>query len=167
VAVADISKKTASKQTTYLLYLAIPRIFVGYHFIGVAWAKLSRGFLNGKDLSAQLLQTVGKDPVGWHRHFILGFVLPHSAFFSYLVPLGELAIGISLVLGCLVRLSSLFGAFHNLNILFAIALASSGAQVAVNEIFIVLHLMFVFASAGRVIGMDCILKKGFPRSWLF
>ena len=155
------------KQSTSLLYLAIPRIMVGYHFLDVAWAKLSRGFLNGEDLPAQLLKTVAKDPFAWHRHFIQGFILPHSALFSYLVPLGEMAIGISLVLGCLVRLSSLFGAFHNLNILFAIALPGGGAQAAVNEIFIVLHLMFLFASAGRVLGIDGILKMGFPRSWLF
>ena len=162
-----MSLATNFKQSTSLLYLAILRIMVGYHFLDVAWAKLSRGFLNGDDLPAQLLKTVAKDPIGWHRDFIVGFILPHSVFFSYLVPLGELAIGISLVLGCLVRISSSFGAFHNLNILFAIALPGSGAQTAVNEIFIILHLMFVFASAGRVLGVDGILKKGFPRSWLF
>lgn len=156
------------RQRTPLVYLAIPRIFVGYHFISVALPKLARGFTNGADLPAQLLKTVGKDPIGWHRLFIQGFVVPHSGFFSYLIPYGELAIGISLVVGCLVRLSSAFGAFHNLNILFAVALGGGGgAQTAINVIFISLHVVFIFASAGRSLGLDAILKKIFPRSSLF
>jgi thiosulfate dehydrogenase (quinone) large subunit len=154
-------------QKTLLLYLAIPRIFVGYHFISVAVPKLTRGFTNGEDLPAELLKSAAKDPFGWHRAFIEGFVVPHSGFFSYLVPYGELAIGISLLVGCLVRLSSAFGAFHNLNILLAIAIPNGGAQPAVNVTFIGLHLMFLLASAGRVFGLDAILRKAFPRSWLF
>ncbi len=155
------------KQSTLLLYLAIPRIFVGYHFIDVALPKLTRGFTNGEDLPAQLLKSVAKDPFGWHRDFIQGFVIPHSGFFSYLVPYGELAIGISLILGCLVRLSSTFGAFHNLNILLAIAIPGGGANVAINGTFIALHLVFVFASAGRVLGLDAVFRKTYPQSWFF
>lgn len=155
------------KQSTYLAYLAIARIFVGYHFFETGWAKVAGGFLKGDALPAQLLKTAAKDPIGWHRQFIVGFVVPHSGFFSYLVALGEVAIGVSLLLGCLVRLSSSFGAFHNLNIFFAIALGGGGSQLAINGIFIVLHVMFVLASAGLVLGLDAILKKIFPRSWLF
>jgi thiosulfate dehydrogenase [quinone] large subunit len=155
------------KQKTALVYLAIPRIFVGYHFISVAIPKLTRGFTNGEDLPAQLLKSVARDPIGLHRAFIQGFVIPHAGFFSYLVVYGELAIGISLVLGCLVRVSSFFGAFHNLNILLAVAIPSGGAQAAVNAVFIAAHIAFVFSSAGLVLGLDALLKKWFPRSLLF
>lgn len=154
-------------QKTSLLYLAIPRIFVGYHFISVAIPKLTHGFTGGEELPAQLLKSVARDPIGFHRAFIQGFVLPHAGFFSYLVPYGELAIGISLVLGCLVRVSSFFGAFHNLNILLAIALPNGGAQAAVNGVFIAAHIAFVGASAGRALGVDALFKKRFPRSPLF
>jgi thiosulfate dehydrogenase (quinone) large subunit len=155
------------KQKTALVYLAIPRIFVGYHFISVAIPKLTRGFTNGQDLPAELLKSVAKDPIGLHRAFIQGLVIPHAGFFSYLVPYGELAIGISLVVGCLVRVSSSFGAFHNLNILLAIAIPNGGAQVAVNAVFIASHIAFVLSSAGLVLGLDALLKKWFPRSSLF
>jgi thiosulfate dehydrogenase [quinone] large subunit len=153
------------KQSTYLGYLAILRVFVGYHFLNSAWNKLFRDvFLHGHALSARLLGPVANDPSALHRAFIEGFVLQHAAFFSYFIPLGEVAIGISLVLGCLVRVSASFGAFLNLNILFAIA---TGAQVGLNRIFIVLNLIFVFSSAGRALGLDAILRKWFPRCWLF
>jgi thiosulfate dehydrogenase [quinone] large subunit len=152
---------------TRLLYLAIPRIAVGYHFVSVALPKLSRGFTNGNDLPGQLMRGIGKDPIAMHRAFIEGFVLPHSAFFSYLVPYGELAIGISLLFGCLVRVSSAFGAFHNLNILLAVAMAGGSAQIAVNATFIALHVVFVLSSAGRSLGLDYLLKRMFPKSPLF
>ena len=150
-----------------LVYLAIPRFFVGYHFLSVSLPKLTHGFTNGDDLPAQLVKSVVKDPIGLHRAFIEGFVIPHAGFFSYLVAYGEVAIGISLVAGCLVRVSSFFGAFHNLNILLAIAIPNGGAQVAVNGVFIAAHIAFVLASAGRVLGVDCLLGKRFPRSPLF
>jgi thiosulfate dehydrogenase (quinone) large subunit len=159
-----MSLATNFKQNTYLGYIAIIRIFVGYHFLSVSLPKLTSGFLNGLALPEEMLKNIAKDPFAWHRAFMLGVVLPHAHFFSYLVAFGETAIGISLVLGCLVRVSSLFGAFHNFNILLAIA---TGAQVGLNRIFIVLHLMFVLSSAGLALGLDGILKRRFPNSKLF
>jgi thiosulfate dehydrogenase (quinone) large subunit len=152
------------KQSTYLGYLAILRIAVGYHFLSVALPKLTGGFLKGEVLPESILKNVAKDPFAWHRAFMLGTVVPHTHFFSYLVAFGETAIGISLVLGCLVRISSSFGAFHNFNILLAIA---SGPQVGLNRIFIILHLMFVLSSAGLALGLDGILKRRFPDTRLF
>ncbi len=155
------------KQSTCLGYLAILRIAVGYHFLMAAIPKLTGKFIDGQILPKELAKTVVKDPLGWHRDFIVGFVIPHAHAFSYLIAFGELAIGISLLLGCLVRISALFGAFHNLNILLAIAVANGGAQLGINRIFIVLELVFVFASAGRALGLDGILKRRFPNSKMF
>jgi thiosulfate dehydrogenase [quinone] large subunit len=152
------------KQNTYLGYLAILRIFVGYHFLSVSIPKLTGDFLKGEALPEEMLKSIAKDPFAWHRAFMLGIVIPHAHFFSYLVAFGETAIGISLVVGCLVRISSLFGAMHNFNILLAIA---AGAQVGLNRIFIVLHLIFVLSSAGLALGLDGILKRRFPNTKLF
>ena len=155
------------KQPTYLGYLAILRIVVGYHFISAAWPKITGSFVKGHILPEELMKTVGKDPFAWHRAFIMHVVVPNGHFFSNLVAFGEMAIGLSLFFGCLVRISSLFGAFHNLNILLAIAIANGGAQVGINRIFIFLHLVFVLASAGLALGIDGLLKRRFPGSKLF
>ncbi len=153
-------------QSTALGYLAIPRIVTGWFFLQFGWEKLSPRFLSGEQLARQLGRAAN-DPILWHRDFILQTVVPHSHFFRYLIAFGVIAIGVSLIVGLLVRLSSAFGAFHNLNILFAVALPSGGAQIGLNRIFIVLQLMFILASAGRALGVDGILKKRFPKSWLF
>jgi thiosulfate dehydrogenase [quinone] large subunit len=155
------------KQSTYLGYLAILRIAVGYHFLTVSLPKVTGPFIKGHVLAEELAKTAAKDPFAWHRAFILGVVVPHAHFFSNLVAFGELAIGISLLLGCLVRISASFGAFHNLNILFAIAVANGGPQLGINRIFIFLQIIFVLSSAGRSLGLDGILKRWFPRSMLF
>src|ERR1700730_4390163 len=47
------------------------------------------------------------------------FVLPHATPIAFLVAYGELAIGISLVLGILVREASVCGAVYMLTLLFS------------------------------------------------
>jgi len=118
-------------------------------------------------LPQQLLNGIQKDPLAWHRAFIQGFVIPHAHLFSYLSAFGEIAIGTSLVVGCLVRISSIFGAFYNFNILFSVAYAAGGGTVNYNRLLVLLHLIFVSSSAGRALGVDGILKRRFPRTWLF
>jgi len=68
-----------------------------------------------------------------------GFVVPHANFFSYLVAFGELAIALSLIFGCLLRISSIFRAFHNPNICFAVAVASGGATMNYDRLLVLLH----------------------------
>jgi len=155
------------KQGTYLGYLAILRIAVGYHFVSVALPKVTGPFLKGKIIADELAKTALKDPIAWHQSFILGFVIPHAHAFSCLIGFGELAIGISLLVGCLVRVSAAFGVFHNLNILLAIAVANGGPQLGLNRIFILLQLVFVASSAGRSLGLDGLLHKWFPKSKVF
>jgi thiosulfate dehydrogenase [quinone] large subunit len=48
-----------------------------------------------------------------------GFVLPHGTFIAFVVAYGELAIGISFVLGVLVRVASACGALYMLTLLFS------------------------------------------------
>jgi thiosulfate dehydrogenase [quinone] large subunit len=155
------------KQNTYLGYIALVRILVGVLFLLVAWPKISGRFLSGRALPQQLLNGIQKDPLAWHRAFIAGFVVPHGHLFSYLSAFGEISIGISLLVGCLVRISSLFGALYNFNILFSVAYAAGGGTVNYNRVLILLHLIFVSSSAGRALGIDGLLKRRFPRSRLF
>ncbi len=48
-----------------------------------------------------------------------GFVLPHGTAIAFLVSYGELAIGLGLVIGLLVRPASIFGAIFMLALLFS------------------------------------------------
>jgi thiosulfate dehydrogenase [quinone] large subunit len=48
-----------------------------------------------------------------------GFVLPHATAIAFLVAYGELAIGLALILGILVRTASAFGLVYMLSLLFS------------------------------------------------
>ncbi|HEY2376405.1 MAG TPA: DoxX family protein [Gemmatimonadaceae bacterium] len=76
--------------------------------------------------------TLGGGFQGWIDRFIAsgsaypfmlsvlrGFVLPHKTAIAFLVAYGELAIGISLVLGVLVRVASVCGLVYMLALLFS------------------------------------------------
>src|SRR5436853_6380931 len=144
----------SARQQTWLGYLALVRILVGVQFFMVGWPKLSGGrFLsrNGQGLAEELMRGAPKDYLAWHRAFITGFVVPHAHFFSYLVACGEVAIAISLITGCLVRISSLFGAFHNANIYFSVALASGKATMNYDRLLVLLYIPVVFASPVRML----------------
>jgi thiosulfate dehydrogenase [quinone] large subunit len=152
------------KLPTYLGYLALVRIAVGYHFATVGWAKVRRGY-DADNLVPRLLESAPNNPIAWHRDFIVNFVVPNAEWFSQLVAYGELAIGLSLLFGCLVRLASPFGALHNGSIY--LAAASDGAEFAVGRLYVLLHIIFVIVSAGRSLGLDGWLHRRFPRSPLF
>ena len=154
------------RQPSSLGYWAVPRILLGYHFLRAASGKLSGNFLAGNALPNQF-ERLAVDPVALHRAFIEGVVQQYPLFFSYLVAFGELAIGLSLLTGCLVRVSSCFGAFHNLNIYLAIGYPAGGAQMNLNRLFIFLHIVFVLVAAGRPLGIDGFLHKKFPNSRMF
>lgn len=62
-----------------------------------------------------------------------GFVLPHARVLAFLVAYGELAIGVSLVLGVLVRTASACGFLYMLALLFSSNYP--GAQVATWQYF--------------------------------
>jgi len=56
-----------------------------------------------------------------------GFVLPHATTIAFLVAYGELAIGVALVLGILVRSASFFGLLFMLTMLFSSDYPGAGA----------------------------------------
>src|SRR5438874_13830550 len=58
-----------------------------------------------------------------------GFVLPHATSIAFLVAYGELAIGLALVLGILVRSASFCGLIFMLTMLFSSDYPGAGAPV--------------------------------------
>lgn len=103
------------------LALAILRIAVGSMFLV---------FGEYKVFGTQF--TLGGGFEGWIQRFLSdgaaypfmvpvlkGFVLPHKIALSFLVAYGELAIGIGLVTGLLVRAASIAGFIYMMTLLFA------------------------------------------------
>lgn len=103
------------------------------------------GFVNGA-----VTKTGGLHPdvTGWYASFLQGVVLPNVWLWSHLVTLGELAVGLGLIVGLFTGVAAFFGGFMNLNFLLA-------GTVSTNPILFVLSLGLVLArrAAGRF-GLD-------------
>jgi uncharacterized membrane protein YphA (DoxX/SURF4 family) len=135
------------------------RLYTGYFFFRYGLEKFTRGF-GGEELH----DTLGKWASGPAYHFYVPFLqkvaIPHSGLFAHLVTFGEIAVGGLLLLGCTCRLAALGGMFLCLNFLFASGV--SILSVETPAVFIVLLLTIYATAAGRVLGMDLLLKHRLP-----
>ncbi len=126
----------------------VARVYVGYQWLTAGWEKATgggwlgaqagaplRGFLQGS-----LAKTAGAHPdvAGWYGWFLAHAVLPHAAFFANVVALGEVAVGAALILGVFTGIAAFFGAFMNLNYLFA-------GTVSINPLLLVIELFLILA----------------------
>lgn len=100
--------------------LALVRIATGLLFILFGQYKVfGSGFVTEGFIRYVERYVTQNQAVGFYQAFLTGVVLPNAKFFAWLVGLGELAIGIALVLGLFVRAASIAGAVHMLNLTLA------------------------------------------------
>ena len=87
----------------------------------------------------------------------------HPKIFGALITLGELSIGLSMLLGLLTRLFAFLGVFMLFSFAFGAGqgLAPPGNALLMGAIFVV----FVLAPPGRVLGVDAVWRARFPR-WM-
>jgi len=105
------------------------------------------------------------------HHFFAIFATPEMLpYTNILMKLGHLLIGLSLVFGCMVRLSGLFGILLMITYYFA---HMQWPYIENHDNFIVnYHLVYTFLilylmvhHAGRVFGIDGLIAKRYPRLW--
>ena len=98
-----------------------------------------------------------------------GFVLPHGTAIAFLVAYGELAIGLSLVFGVLVRPASICGILYMLALLFssnypgpaAAPWQYFGASLD-HSIFILCFAAFIVGRPEEILSIGPVLRAGFP-----
>lgn len=156
-------------------WLAALRIVVGLYFAKALWQKLELlgGVLPVPMASGRWIETMPKlvarqaaeNPILWYKQFLEGTVLQHPAVFAHLTAVGEAAVGIGLTLGLLTGLSSAVG----LSMAVAYGLATqwmSPGQRGFHIVLVSLMVAFFGARAGRRWGLDEIIARRKPESWL-
>ena len=143
------------------LWLLI-RIYVGWAWLTAGWEKIidpvwvgaKAGVAVSGFLAGSLAKTTGAHPqvASWYADFIKTVALPNSAIFSYLVSYGELFVGIGLILGAFTGIAAFFGAFMNMNYLYA-------GTVSTNPTLLILQIFIMLAgkTAGGI-GLDRFLS---------
>lgn len=151
-----------------LLWLLL-RIYIGYEWMVAGWAKVTNpawfgptaggpitGFLMGA-----LKKTAGAHPdvSGWYGEFLKSAVIPNANLFSNVVALGELLVGIALILGLFTGIAAFFGAFMNMNYLFA-------GTVSTNPFMFLIQLFIIIAwRVAGFYGLDRFLLPMLGTPW--
>jgi uncharacterized membrane protein YphA (DoxX/SURF4 family) len=148
------------KERTYLWYLSILRIYVGYYLFFQGIGKFQRSFPKGDWIGRQIGDLTTLDLYPWYKTFLQHYVMPHSELFGYLVMTGEISVGVCLLLGLFTRLSALIGLFMVVNYYLGPGTARGGFMLAHQQIFILALAIFVLAAPGRTLGLDSVLFSG-------
>jgi len=107
--------------------LAILRISVGLLFLIFAEYKIVGTEFTGHGFQFWISKFIEQGSYPFMLPVLRGFVLPHGKLIAFLVAYGELAIGLALVLGFLVRIASIFGLIFMLALLFSSDYPGAGA----------------------------------------
>lgn len=136
----------------------IIRIYVGWEWLIAGWEKLTSSTWIGAQagtaltgfLMGALKKTGGSHPdvASWYGNFLSSFIIPHATQFSYIVTFGELTVGIGLILGLFTGIAAFFGAFMNMNYLFA-------GTISTNPVLFLLELFLILAwRVAGFVGLD-------------
>lgn len=163
-----LSKFLFSDTRVSWIWLII-RIYVGWAWLFAGWEKIQNPVWVGAKagvavqgfVAGALTKVSGPhaDVQMWYAAFLKDFVMHNAAAFSYVVSFGELLVGAALILGIFTGISAFFGAFMNMNYLFA-------GTVSINPLLFVLELFLILAwrVAGWV-GVDRFLLPILGTPW--
>lgn len=144
------------KHVGHLYPVALLRIFLGYIYFGDAWDRLNGAFLEQPRLAAMIMQNLAnKDISPWYRQLLEGLIVPNWQFFAYSIVYFEFVIGISFLLGFLVRPVSLLGIFITANAIFI----GSPELVPMQKCFLAMFIVLMWIGAGRCLGFDFYFYK--------
>jgi uncharacterized membrane protein YphA (DoxX/SURF4 family) len=148
------------RERTYLWYLSVLRIYVGYHMLMQGFGKFQHNFPKGEWVGRQIGEIAALDLFPWYKKFLLDYVVPHQEAFGYFVMCGELLVGACPLLGFLTRFSAIIGLFMLINYYLGPGMARGGALLAQQQIFIIALAVFTLSNPGRTLGLDALFSSG-------
>jgi thiosulfate dehydrogenase [quinone] large subunit len=149
---------------------AVVRILTGVLFVAEGWSKIAGQFVRGG--FAADLPDIARGSVPFWRTFLEKFIVPNAMAGGWLIALGELAVGIGLVLGLWTRVACAGGAALMLAIAMGGIRPHDGtawtdwvtASLTPKLAFLLFVLLFT-ADAGRTWGLDGVMgRKKAPRA---
>lgn len=124
------------------------RLYLGYEFLMAGWAKVANAAWFGTNaggaltgfIQGALTKTVGAHPdvYQWYASFLQSSVLPNVMVWSNAVVVGEIMIGLGLIVGLCTRSAAFFAFFMAFNFLLA-------GTVSVNPTLVLLAISIMLA----------------------
>jgi uncharacterized membrane protein YphA (DoxX/SURF4 family) len=148
------------KERTYLWYIALLRVYIGYYLLLQGVRKYQRDFPKGDWIGRQIGDIGALDLYPWYKVFLKTYVVPHSELFGTLVMAGEILVGGCLLLGLLTRFSACVGLFMLVNYYLGPGMARGGASLAQQQTFIIALIIILLSNPGRTLGLDGLIFRG-------
>jgi len=147
----------------------VVRLYVGYEWVTAGLEKISSpawmqsgAALKGFFLGAVAVPANGRPVISyaWYRGFIQLLLNTQSyVWFAKLISVGELVVGIALILGIFTGLAGFFGAFMNWNYIMA-------GTASINGLLLVLGLLLLIAwKVAGYIGADYFIIRFIGTPW--
>ena len=140
------------------ILLAVLRVYLGYTWVMAGWGKITGGQFDASGfLQGALAKATGENPVvqGWWAVFLENVAIPNVEAFNFLVPWGELLVGLGLLIGCFTKTAVFFGIAMNFSYMFS-GTTSTNPQLVLLSMFILVSAM----NAGRY-GVDGMIMTRF------
>lgn len=147
-------------------WLALVRVLTGVIWLvhGVPKFLHSDRFMPPNGAFASYVQKGIAGGTGPYHDFLVSVVAPNANIFAELVRLGEVCVGIALVLGFATRLGGLFGIALPLNYIAARnGLGSATQWTSIDGCLLLLSAINFVLPTGRVAGVDALFARRKPR----
>lgn len=149
----------------------IPRLYVGWVWLGYGWNKVNSplwtGDKSGVVVKGMMNSAINKASAGgemadvtqWYAFFLEKAVLPNTELVAHIVAWGELLVGLGLIVGAFTGIAAFFGLAMNMSYLLA-------GTVSINPIMAVVQLFLVLSwrVAGWV-GLDRLILPWLGTPW--
>jgi thiosulfate dehydrogenase [quinone] large subunit len=143
---------------------AVVRILTGLLFVAEGWSKISGGFVRGG--FGKMAGRIAQESWPFWRQFLEKAVVPNAAAFGWVFALGELAVGIGLILGLWTRIACAGGVALMLVVALGESRPGPGARWddwitsgLTPKLALLLFLLLFAVDAGKVWGLDARLAR--------
>lgn len=154
--------KRALEKRAPLWPIALARMAIGFLWLFSLRWKLPPDFAptSGRGLMDWLVLEVDHAAFGFYGNFVETVVIPNFTLFAWIIFLAELAVGLSLLSGTLVRLGAALGLLMSINL--GLGLLEVPGEWPWSYVMLVMwHGLFMVAAAGRLWGVDAWLRSRF------
>lgn len=158
---SDTIRKHPFQTAGIILFLLGQYLFAGFFLYGF-WHKLVKGWLWTDIMHSHFTKRLAElVPGSFQALYLEHFAIPLAMPIAWIVTVGELIIGICLLLGLAVRLNAAFALFLVLNF------AAGGFYNLTLPPFMIFSVLMMLLPSGHWFGLDGRLYKKYPGSLLF
>ena len=154
-------KQNPLKSAGIFLFIAGRYLFAAFFLYGF-WHKLTKGWLWSSLMQEFFSKRFAELPVGsFQANYLEHFAIPLAFPIAWIVTVGELIIGLSLVFGLAVRANAAFALFMVLNF------AAGGYYNLTLPPFMLFSVLMMLLPSGHWFGFDKQLHNKYPDSIWF